>query len=184
MKLKMAENSLFAILLRSPWWVSIAVAVAVIAALRLVVPEIYAAFFALPFLGIGVYAGWKQLRAPSTASVERALDEIRAMAWEDFAAALEKHFAGDGYTVTRLAGEEADFEMSKSGRIVLVACKRWKATRTGVEPLRQLHAAGRKREAAQCIYVAAGEITENAREFAAKSNMRLIHSAELARFRK
>jgi restriction system protein len=184
MKLKMAENSLFAILLRSPWWISLAVAAAVFAALRLAVPELYAAFFALPFLVIGLYVGWKQLRTPSAASSERALEAIRAMAWEDFSTALEKHFAAEGYAVTRLAGEEADLEMSKAGRTVLVACKRWKATRTGAEPLRQLQAAAGKRDAAQCIYIAAGEVTQNALEFAAKSNIRVIHGAELARLRR
>jgi restriction system protein len=73
--------------------------------------------------------------------------------------------------------------MAKAGRTVLVACKRWKATRTGVEPLRELHAAGKSRDAAQCIYVAAGEVTEGAGEFAARSNIRLIRTAELAKLR-
>jgi restriction system protein len=74
----------------------------------------------------------------------------------------------------------ADLELGKSGRISLVACKRWKADRTGVEPLRELDAARHAREAQECIYVAAGGITDNARAFAARTNIRLLHDAELA----
>ncbi len=181
MKLRMAENSLFAVLLRAPWWISFVVAVGVAASLRLVVPTAYAVFFALPFMVIGAIAGWRQLRAPSAAAVERRLEAIRAMAWEEFAKTLERHFAAEGYAVTRLEGEDADLQLAGKGRIVLVAGKRWKATRTGVEPLRQLDAAYRKREASQCIYVAAGEVTEQARAFASRSNIRLMQGAELAR---
>src|SRR3954471_23060190 len=70
-RLRMADNSLFAILLRAPWWTSFLVAAGVVASLRLVVPTAYAIFFALPFMVIGGIAGWRQLRAPSAAAVER-----------------------------------------------------------------------------------------------------------------
>jgi restriction system protein len=39
MKLKMNQNSLFAILLRSPWWVSGGIAAALFTAARIVLPE-------------------------------------------------------------------------------------------------------------------------------------------------
>ena len=61
------------------------------------------------------------------------------------------------------------------------ACKRWKATRTGIEPLRELEEACRAREAHGCIYVAAGEVTEGARAFAAQKSIRLVQGAELAK---
>jgi|SRR6185369_4118499 len=183
MKLQMAENSLFAILLRSPWWASFAVAAGVFLALRLVIAEQFASFFAIPFIVIGAVATWRQARAPSTAAIERARQRLSAMAWEEFSALLAAHYAREGYAVTRLEGADADFEMAKAGRVVLVACKRWKAVRTGVEPLRQLHAEGRKRDAAQCIYVAAGEITASAREFSLKNNLQIVDGDALARLR-
>ena len=44
LKLKMAENSLFAILLRSPWWISLAI-VAVISLLSVaLLPKAYVGF--------------------------------------------------------------------------------------------------------------------------------------------
>jgi len=180
MKLRMAENSLFAILLRSPWWASFAVALAAFAALRLIVPALYASFFAFPFQVIGCIALWKQLRAPSARSIERGLAAIAAMPWDEFASALERHFAGQGYAVTRLRGDDVDFELARSGGTVLVAAKRWKAARVGVEPLRQLKEAARRRDGADCIYVAAGEVSEPARDFTLRNRISILQGAALA----
>ena len=184
MKLRMAKDSLFAILLRSPWWISIAVAAGIVAVVRLVLPGVpaaYAVFAALPFIVIGAIAGWRQLRRPSRARVVDTLESVRAMSWGDFSGALEDAFRRDGYTVGRLAGPAADFEMTKGGRTSLVACKRWKVARTGVEPLRELDEARRARDAHECIYVATGEITDGALKFAREKGIRVVHGAELAK---
>ena len=178
--LKLNKNSLFAVLLRSPWWASALVAVALAAGLRLLIPTSYAVFAALPFAVIAAYVGWQQLRAPSAERLAATLERLRAMPWEDFSAALEEAYRREGYTVKRLAAQ-ADFELVQGSRSTLVACKRWKATRTGIEPLRELEVIRRAREAHECIYVAAGEITGQAREFAAQKNIRLVQAAELAK---
>ncbi|HET9977582.1 MAG TPA: restriction endonuclease, partial [Burkholderiaceae bacterium] len=63
MKLKMAENSLFAVLLRSPWWVSTAIGVALGALGVALLPEswrVAAALSGFPFLVIGAMAAWRQ----------------------------------------------------------------------------------------------------------------------------
>jgi restriction system protein len=181
MKFQIAENSLFAILLRSSWWMSIAIAAGVVAAARLVLPEVYAFFAALPFIVIGGIAGWRQLRAPSAARIAGTVEAVRAMSWEDFSSALSDAFREDGYTVSRLTGAAADFELAKAGRISLVACRRWKVARTGVDPLRDLVDTQRVREAHECIYVATGEITDGARAFALEKKIRLIYGADLAK---
>src|SRR5882672_7609435 len=115
MKFPIAKNSLFAILLRSPWWISILIAAGIVAAARLALPELYAfAFFAaLPFIVIGCVAGWRQLRAPSAARVAGTLEAVRAMSWGDFSSALTDALRDDGYAVTRLTGAAADFELAK-----------------------------------------------------------------------
>ena len=184
MKFQMAKNSLFAVLLRSPWWISIGIAAGITALAKAIMPAIpvaYAVFAGLPFFVIGTIAGWRQLRAPSATRVANTLEAVRAMSWADFSSALEDAFRKDGYSVNRLDGAAADFEMAKAGRTSLVACKRWKVARTGIEPLRELDAARRAREAHECVYVAAGEVTDNARAFAAQKNIRLAQGAELAR---
>jgi restriction system protein len=182
------KTSLFAVLLRSPWWISIAVgggvfALASMVVARLAPPEtsgLYGIFAALPFLVIGAYAGWQQLRAPSTERIAARLESLRALSWDDFSAALEDAFRRDGYTVSRLNIAGADLELVKSGRVTLVACKRWKVARTGIDPLKDLDAARQAREAHDCIYVAAGEITDNAGAFAKEKNIQLLHGADLA----
>jgi restriction system protein len=181
MKWELNKNSLFAILLRSPWWVSALAAIGLVIGMRLLIPTSYAVFVALPFAVIAAYVGWQQLRAPSAKRVAGTLERLRAMSWEDFSAAIEEAYRREGYTVSRLGGAQADFELVQGSRSTLVACKRWKATRTGIEPLRELEVIRRAREAHGCIYVAAGEITEQAREFAAQKSIRLVQGAELAK---
>ncbi len=184
MKLQIHEKSLFAILWRSPWWVSALIAMALVAVGRFLLPEahaVYAIFVALPFALIALLAALKQLRQPGAGRVAADLEALRAMSWEDFSAAAEDAFRRDGYVVTRLADARADFELAKAGHIALVGAKRWKAARTGVEPLRELRAAARARAAHSCIYLAAGEVSDNARAFAAENGVRLVHDAELAR---
>ena len=111
MKLQMHSNSLFAVLLRSPWWVAGLVAAGTFGATRLFLPTEFAAFAALPFAAIAAYVAWKQLRAPSGRRVAARLERLRAMSWDEFAPAIEKGFSRDGYTVKRLGGKGADFEL-------------------------------------------------------------------------
>jgi len=161
--------------------VSALVAIAVIGFFRFLMPTMYAVAAALPFVGISMYVGWKQLREPSGRRIAGTLERLRAMPWDEFADAMSKAYGREGYEVERLGGGQADFALARGGRKTLVACKRWKATRTGIEPLRELEEARRKREADGCTYVAAGEITAQARAFAAERRIRLLEGAELAK---
>ncbi|HEX7054349.1 MAG TPA: restriction endonuclease [Burkholderiales bacterium] len=177
----MNENSLFAILLRSQWWVSGLVALGVIGVLRFLMPTPYAIAAALPFIGISAYVLSKRLRAPSGRRIAATLERLRAMPWSEFSAAVAAAYARQGYEVRRVDGGPADLALVRDGYTTLVACKRWKATRTGVEPLREFHAAASRREADERIYVAAGEVSDKARTFAAEHRVRLIEQGELAR---
>ena len=177
--MKLHPNSPFAILLRSPWWASGLVAAGIFALGRFFLPAAYALFAALPFIVIALYVAWKALRAPSSARIAATLERVRAMSWDEFSAAIEEAFRRDGYTVTRHAAG-ADFELVQGSRSTLVACKRWKARTTGIEPLRELEKARSEREAAHCIFVATGEVTAQARAFAAQRNIRVLEGAELA----
>lgn len=184
MKLKMSENSLFAVLLRSPWWISFLVVAAIALASSALLPAPYVAFGLMggfPFLVIGVIAAWRQWQAPSAARVAEALASAGAMSWRDFSAAIEQALARQGYAVTRLNGAAADFSLLKGGRVTLLSCKRWKATNQGIEPLRDLLAAKVAQEAHQCIYISLGPMTDNARRFAQEHGIHLMSDIELAR---
>jgi len=184
MQFKMSQNSLFAILLRSPWWVSFIVAVVVALLARLILPAylaVYSIISGLPFVIIGAIAAYKQSKVPSATRVADTVAAVSAMNWREFSAALEEGLRNDGYTVTRLNGPAADLSIFKEGRTGLVCAKRWKAASHGIEPLRDLVAAREKQEAHEAVYVATSELTDNARRYGTDNGVRLIGGTELAR---
>lgn len=179
----MAENSLFAILLRSPWWISIAIALALAAAAVALLPDAYrvvGAVSGVPFVVIGVIAALRQWRAPSAARVARTRDAVAAMAWPAFAKALEDAFGRDGYSVLPGGGAPVDFVVERNGRRMLVAARRWKSARVGVELLRALQAARESAEATDALCICLGELTDSARPFATRYRITVWHEAELA----
>jgi len=179
--MKMHENSLFAHLLRSPWWVSFLLAAGVAAVCRIFIPLVYAVFAGLPFIVVGCIAAWRQFREPSAAQVSKALEAAGAMPWPEFSQKLGEAFRREGYEVKPAARAGADLELERGGRTTLVAAKRWKATRTGVEPLKELAAAREAAEASDAVYVAAGEVTAQAQGLAREKRIRLLQGAELAK---
>ncbi|MCU0964119.1 MAG: restriction endonuclease [Burkholderiaceae bacterium] len=183
MKLKMAENSLFAILLRSPWWASLGIAVALALLMRLLLPKDYAVAGMLgsfPFVVIAAMAAWKQLRAPSATQLAQTLERLQAMNSREFAEAIEAAFRAQGHEVTRLNQPGADLELMLRHRRTVVAFRRWKAASIGVEPLRELQAAKTKLEAEAAMFVATGTLSEKAADFVRETQLQLMGAPELA----
>jgi restriction system protein len=182
MKLKMSENSLFAILLRKPWWISILIAAVVSVAASMLFPKAYAVYgvsAGFPFFVIGVIAAARQWRTPGAALVAHTLETVTAMSWRDFADAIEAAYRRDGYEVKRREGG-ADFEIVKAGRKSVVSCKRWKAANTGTEPLRELVTAAESCGAHERIYITIGQLSDNARRFADERGIRVVRETGLA----
>ena len=181
--MRMNPNSLFAILLRSPWWVSFLVAFGIGAVARLLLPETltpYAWFFALPFAAVGCAAAWQQWRQPGPEDVAATLDGVRGAGWDAFSAALGEAFRRQGHALSPSATAGADLELEREGRITMVACKRWKAAATGVEPLQELAAARERRGARYATYVSAGELSPKAQAFARENDIQVLQGAALA----
>jgi len=179
----MAENSLFAILLRSPWWASLGIAVALALLMRLLLPQDYAVAGMLgtvPFVVIAAIAAWKQLRAPSASQLAQTLERLQAMNSREFADAIEAAFRAQGHEVTRLNQPGADLKLMLRHRRTVVAFKRWKAASIGVEPLRELQAAKVKQEAEAALFVATGALSEKAGDFARETQLQLMGAPELA----
>ncbi len=183
MKWKMAENSMFAMLLRSPWWVSIAVVAAFALLSRALLPQQYVVFGMMggfPFLVIGIIAAWRQFQAPSPERVTRTLQVAAAMSWRDFSGVLEHAYGKQGYAVTRLDGDAADLLLTKAGRTTLVACKRWKAANHGAAALLALGKARQTRDASHCSYISLADVNANTRRVAAQNRIELVNGAALA----
>ena len=175
------KQSLFAILSRQPWWVSVAVAAVLFGLAQLALPMLIAAAIAIPFLGISLFAGYRQLREPSAEHLDELLARVRAMPWENFSGVLREALRRDGYRIEDVNQDPVDFKVDKASRIAIISCKRWKAAQTGIGPLRELHAAKDRHDAGECIYIAAGDFTANAREFAQQKSIRLVHGRALAK---
>ena len=176
-----SKESLFAILSRQPWWVSVAVAAGLFGLAQLALPMMIAGAIAIPFLGIAGYAGWRQLREPKAADLDALLEHVRAMSWEGFASVMREALRRDGYRVEDIDQDPVDFKVDKSSRIAIVSCKRWKAAQSGIGPLRDLFEAKERHDAGDCIYVTTGDFTTNARDFARQKSIRLIEGRALAK---
>lgn len=182
MKLQMAKNSLFAILLRSPWWISLAIATALSTVAWVLLPaewRIAGALSSFPFVVIAAMAAWRQRDLPSAARIEQTVASVSALAWPAFADLLEQAFRRDGHDPTRRGGA-ADFSLERKGRTMLVSARRWKAARTGLEPLRELQAARESAEAADALYIGFGELSEQAVDYARQNRIAVWQAAELA----
>ena len=189
MKLQMAKNSLFAILLRSPWWLSAGLGVLLGLLGMTLLPETYrlaGALSGLPFIVISALVAWRGAKLPSAARTLQTQQALATMAWPAFAGLLEQAFRRDGYTVVAReprATPALDFVLERKGRRMLVCARRWKSARTGIEPLRALQAA---REAAgddlpnDALLIALGEPTDSARRFAAEHRIAFWQATELA----
>lgn len=179
----MAKNSLFAVLLRSPWWVSLALACVLALLAAALLPEAYrvvGALSGLPLIVIAAIAAWRQWQLPSAAQVEHTLTTVSAMTWPQFASLLENAFARDGFSVQRGSGEAVDFELQRQGRVMLVSARRWKSARIGLEALRALQQAREKANAADALLISLNALTDQARPFAAQHRIAVWQARELA----
>jgi restriction system protein len=186
MNFKIRENSIFALLLRSAWWVSAGVAVLFATAAAALLPAPYVPFgmlSAAPFVVIAGMVLWRGRHAPDPQRVQAAIDQAASMPWRSFAAALDKAFTAQGYAVTLLTGElvtpGADIRLVKHGQTTLLSAKRYKAATHGTEPLRELAVARDKQAAQNCAYVSLGAVTEQAASFAKEQGIDLVFGDRL-----
>jgi restriction system protein len=177
----MAEKTtLFHILSRQPWWVTLLVAVLAFGIGR-VVHEGIAPFVAVPFVLLAIYIAFQQWRSGPPVNVEATLENVRNMSWEEFSAKVIAGYRRDGYTVVPATGNGYDFTLTKESRTTLLQCRRWKSGQVGAGPVRELAAAIEKNEAYNGICIAANEFSAPARELTKSEPVTLVGGAELAR---
>ena len=173
MKFKMAPNSLFAILMRNPWWISLLIVI-VFSLLCLALLPKNLVFFGImgtfPFFITGIVAFKRQWGKPSAEAQETELTRLYTLSWRDFSAELEAKFVKQGYEVTRLnsnaGGGAADFKLEKNGNVTLVAAKRYKAATHGLEALQALVSQQEAQAADKVMYVCLNPVTAQAAKFA------------------
>ena len=179
----MAPNSLFAILLRSPWWASLALAAALALLARALLPERFAAAGMLgsfPFVIIAAVAAAKQWRAPSATQTAQALQQLNAMSQPRFrrcrrgrlARAGPRRATAEGQrrrpgTEQKRADDAAGLPPLEGGQR-----RRRAAARTACRAA----AAGRR----PSIYLASGALSDKAQSFAKQMNIRIVDASEPA----
>ncbi len=169
MKFKMAENSLFAILMRNPWWISMLIVIVFCLLCMAILPKdlrIFGMMGTFPFFITGAVAFKRQWGKPSATQLQTELDRLSALSWRDFSAELEAKFVKQGFEVTRLTTGLADFKLEKAGHITLVTAKRYKAATHGLEALQALVAQQEAQGADKVMYVCLSPVTAQAAKFA------------------
>lgn len=185
MAFKMSENSLFAILLRSTWWYGIAIGLALIAISLIVFGGKYlllGLFSAGPFFVIAGIAAYRQSKQPSEKRMQEVYEQTRKMKASQIAEKIAVNYVDARFDKEIFKGNEADTLLIRGNRTILLCAKRFKAANTGVEPLKQLVTAGEKIEATEYLYVALGEISSAAVDYANQNNIELIQINSLAAY--
>lgn len=140
--------------------------------------SMYGIAIAIPFLGLGAYAFFKQAQRPSVQKIDETDAWIRKLPAREFTAIVAKAYEDDGYVVATYNGKAAELLVEKENRQTLVSCKRVKAASHGTEPLEALIAAGDKEDVGRFTYFALSGVSQDAAEFAHRNYMD-IYDAEI-----
>jgi len=176
----MAKETLFHILSRQPWWVTLLVAFALFWVTYAIFPPV-APFIPAPFVVLAIYIAYTQWRSGGAPGDPRErLAALREMSWETFSTAVTAAYRKQGYDVTPSDGRGYDFKLTKGGRVMLLQCRQWKVNQVGVAPIRELAKAVDKNEASRGICLAAGDFSGPARKAAGSEPVTLVSGAELA----
>jgi restriction system protein len=107
---------------------------------------------------------------------------LSQLSWQQFEALVSEAFRRKGYSVTVTGGGAdggADLKLKKAGEIFLVQCKQWRATRVGMNIVRELDGVMTDRGAAGGFVVTSGVFTDEACAFARGKNIELIDGKAL-----
>jgi restriction system protein len=112
-----------------------------------------------------------------------SIERIRQLSWRQFEAIVAEAFRRRGYRVTENAVDGPDggidLVLLKGDAKFYVQCKQWKQTKISVKPVRELYGVISAGGAASGFFVASGEYTRDAREFARRCGIELIDGPAL-----
>jgi restriction system protein len=175
------KESLFDVLKRKPWWLSLFIALGIAVSLQVFLPLTFAIFAGLPFLVIAIYVAWRQRGTPGEAKTAGIIEKIRSFGREEFQAIVEDAFRNDGYTVSPHEGAAADLDIRKGGKTHVVNLRRWKTAQSGIGHFRELHEAVRALGASGGVFITTGEVSDTARQFAAEHAIEIGEGTSLAK---
>ena len=144
--------------------------------------QIFGLIFGAGFAVICFIAGWKgvQFRQRQMAFLKTDIDLnwVRSLSWQNFERQLASVYRQNGYQVEETGGGGpdggVDLKLLKDGRSTVVQCKHWKTWKVNVKPVRELFGVMTAEGADAAIFIASGEYTNDAREFARGKPIELI----------
>ena len=169
MKWKMSDRSLFAVLLRSPWWVSFVLAAVMALAASALLPDDYKTVGALssfPFVVVGVIAAWRQRANLSPEQAQALQSKLAAMNWRAFSQLLQQAYAQQGYAVSDVPNSVMDLKLMRQGQTTVLCAKRWKAAAWGLDILQDLVAEREALDATHLVCVSLQDIPPGLQSFA------------------
>jgi len=151
------------------------------------VPQLrfFGVVFGAGFAFLSFIAGIKgvQFRRRQQAFLKADIDLkwVQSLSWQNFEKQLASVYRQNGYQVEETGGGEPDggidLKLFKDGRYTVVQCKHWKTWKVKVNPVRELYGVMAAERAHAAIFVASGEYTQDAREFAQGKPIELIDRA-------
>lgn len=185
--------------LEPPWWLGVVLAVVAYVLLKWVIPAVavttgllkpvastsqasaaYVGALFLALTGLSLILAYRRRRA---LELETSLATLRAMSRERFAHFAAAAFQSEGYAITHADRRDSgiDFVLTRGAERVLVQYHRWRSDRIEDVVLRELHDRMIGESASGCVYVTAGDYTDDALRYAAGKPLRLIAGRELER---
>jgi len=194
------KESLLAIFILLPWWVSAFLAIFSLLALPGLTAFLPTEPFAFAVLKGGLSAGkvilpivftllalaaaFRDWRVKSTLAAQSGLDSLRDVHWKEFEDLLGEVFRRQGYSVEETLGGGADggvdLVLRRSGKKTLVQAKRWRGKLVSVNIVRELFGVMAADGADSGILVTTSAFTTDATSWVRGKNIKLIDGKELA----
>lgn len=139
-------------------------------------------------LAIAALVSWlsKRRRAKLLADTTARTDSapLLSLSWQQFESLVVAYFEREGYhaTLTQSGADGGvDAIAKKDGETFLIQCKQWRATKVGVDVVRELFGVMSAQGATGGYVVSAGPFTRPAIEFAEGRNIELINANRIVR---
>lgn len=194
----MRKNTIFDDVMKMPWPVGVVAAALVFFIFhtyQLVAPptdfskaivpivRMVAYFFIAVFLLASFFSFLTQKIRSKRFKNTRSMSDIRSLTWRQFESYIGEYFREQGFFVMETPegpDNGVDLVLRKDGEKTYVQCKHWKTNRVGVDKIRELLGSMTAGGAQNGVFVASGNYTNPAREFARECGIRLIDGEELA----
>ena len=110
---------------------------------------------------------------------------LLSMTWQQFEALVGEYFRRKGFHVSEIGGGGpdggVDLELRRGSERYFVQCKQWRATRVGVDVVRELYGVMAAKGASGAYVVSSGRFTPDAQEFVDGRNISLIDGQRLVK---